>query len=135
MKLRQLIAIKSTISLTAGLIFMLAPGVVLAYFAVPNNEPSGLFFLARCYGAILFLLGFLLWLSRSLSEPDVCRVIVPSVALGDALNLVVVLVGQASEMMNDLGWFVIAYYLFSMLALGAGMLPKRSSRSQASSSN
>ena len=133
MNLRQVLALKSTISLTVGLIFLLMPGVILAYFAVPNSGPTGLFFMARCYGALLLLLGLLLWLSRTLAEPEVWRVIVPSVVIGDGVSGVVTLLGQATEMMNDLGWLVIAYHLISMLGLGLGLLPKRTARSQVGS--
>lgn len=132
MKPRQWLSIKSTLCLTVGLFFVLAPGVPLAYFGVPNIEPSGLFFMARSYGAILFLLGLTLWLSRSLSDQDVLRVIVPPIVIGDAIGLGVAVIGQVTGMMNSLGWFVIAYFLLSMLGFAAWLFPKRVSPSQVS---
>ena len=132
MKLNQLLTIKSIICLTAGLVFALTPGVLLAYFGVPNKEPSGLFFMARLYGAMLFFLGLLLWFVRDLSEVDVLRVIVPPVAIGDVFCLVFALGGQMSGMMNDMGWFVIAFHLLSMLGLVGFWIPKGVSQSQAS---
>ena len=130
MKLSQLLTIKSTICLTAGILFALTPGVLLAYFGVPNNEPSGLFFMARLYGGMLFLLGLFLWFSRNLSELDTLRVVVPPVAIGDAFCLVLAVNGQMSEMMNEMGWFVVAFHFFSILSLFAFWLPKRISQSQ-----
>ncbi len=132
MKLRHLLTIKSTICLTAGFIFTVAPGLLLTYFGVPNNEPSGLFFMARSYGAILFLLGLILWLGGNLSDRDILRVIVPAIVIGDAVSLIVAVMGQMSRMMNDMGWFVIAFYLVSVLGLGVFLFPKRVSQSQTS---
>lgn len=132
MKLRQLLTIKATICLTVGLIFALAPGVLLTYFGVPNNEPSGLFFMARTYGAILFLVGLFVWLAGNLSDRDILRVMVPPLILGDALSLIVAVTAQIEEMMNGMGWFVVAYYLFSMLGFASWVFPKRVSESQPS---
>jgi hypothetical protein len=132
MKLYQLLTIKSTICLTVGILFILIPGVLLTLFGVPNNGSSGLFFMTRLYGAVLLLLGLLAWLGRNLCEEDIRRVLAPPIVLGDAASLMVAFAGLVSGMMNDLGWFVVAFYLFLTLGFGACVFPRSASQFQAS---
>lgn len=124
MKLSQMMTFKSVVCLFIGLVFVLIPGFLLTYFGVPNSEPSGMFYMARLYGATFLLLGLLLWLGRNLAEADARRVIVPAVFVGDALGFLVVLGGQLGGMMNALGWSVVLLYLLLTVGFGYFLLAK-----------
>ena len=132
MKLAELLVIKSTICLTAGLMLVLAPGAGLTLLGVPNKEPSGLFFIAQLYGAMLFSLGLLLWFARALSEADTLRVIVPPVVIGDALGLILLLGGVSARLMNGVGEVILALHFCLTLGLGAMWLPWLGARSKPS---
>jgi hypothetical protein len=131
MKIGQWMTIKSVICLVVGTVFVLMPGLLLAYFGVPNAEPSGLFYIARLFGVMFFMLGLMLWFGRTLPESDALRVMAPSVVIGDAVGFVVTLFAQVSGMMNAMGWFVVALYFVLMVSFGALLLPKQISPSQA----
>lgn len=130
MKLGELLTIKSMIGLTVGLILVLAPGAALTMVGVPNQEPSGLFFIAQLYGAMLFFLGLLLWFARALSEADTLRVIVPPVVISDALGLIILLGGVSLRMTNGLGELILALHFFLTLGLGAFWLPWLGARAE-----
>lgn len=130
MKLGQLMTIKSIICTLVGAVFVVMPGFLLAFFGVPNSEPSGLFYMTRLFGAMFFMLGLMLWFGRNLSELDALRVMVPPVIVGDAIGFVVTLFAQVSGMMNNLGWFVVAIYLVLTVGFGAFLLPRAAAHSQ-----
>jgi hypothetical protein len=121
--------VKSIICLLFGLIFVLTPGVLLALFGVAYAEP-GMLFMAKLYGATFLLLGLLLWLARNAPDSEALRAIVIAVCVGDALGFVVVLVGQLGNIMNGLGWLVVALYLFLSLAFGYGYIQLSGARTQ-----
>jgi hypothetical protein len=130
MKLAELLAIKSTVSLTVGLILVLVPGAALTIVGVPNNEPSGLFFIAQLYGAMLFFLGLLLWFTRGRSETDILGVIIPPVVIGDAIGFFILLGGVSSRMMNGVGELILVLHFCLTLGLGAFWLPWFGARAQ-----
>ncbi len=117
MKLSSLMMVKSVICLVSGVIFVLAPGVLLAVYGVRNAEQSTVL-MTRLYGSTFILLGILLWFARSATESEALRAIVLAVVFGDALGFMVALLGQLAGVMNALGWSVVALYL--LLSLGFG---------------
>jgi hypothetical protein len=130
MKLAELLAIKSTFSLTVGLILVLFPGAALTLVGVPNNEPSGLFFIAQLYGAMLFLLGLLLWFTRLLSEAEILTVIIPPIVIGDVVGFFILLGGVSSRMMNGMGELILVVHLGLTVGLGAFWLSWLGARGQ-----
>lgn len=117
MKLGTLMATKSVICLVFGVIFVLTPGVLLAIYGVKNVNP-GLLFMARLYGAAFVLLGVMLWLAKSDEGSVALRAIVLAVLIGDGVGFLVALLAQLADMMNGLGWSVVALYL--LLSIGFG---------------
>ncbi len=119
MKLSTLMTVKAVICILFGLIFVLAPGVLLTYYGFRNAEP-GMLFMAQLYGATFLLLGLLLWFARSAKDSEALRAIVVAVCAGDAIGFVVVLLGELGGVMNGLGWLVVALYFLLSIAFGYG---------------
>jgi hypothetical protein len=119
MKLNTLMLLKSIICLLFGLVFVLAPGFLLALYGVKNAE-SGILFMAQLYGATFLLVGLLLWLARNAPDSEALRAIVFAVFVGDAIGFIVALLGQFAGVMNALGWFVVAVYLLLSFGFGYG---------------
>ena len=117
MKLGTLMAAKAVICLVFGVIFILTPGALLAIYGVRNVNPS-LIFMTRLYGAVFVLLGVMLWLARGDTGSVALRAIVLAVLIGDGLCFLVALLAQLADVMNGLGWSVVA--LFLLLTLGFG---------------
>jgi hypothetical protein len=117
MKLSTLMATKSVICLVFGVILGLAPGAVLAIFGVKNVD-SSLIFMSRLSGAIFVLLGLLLWFAKNDPGSVALRGILLAVAIGDGFAFLVTLIGQLGNVMNALGWLVVALYL--LLSFGFG---------------
>jgi hypothetical protein len=117
MRLGTLMLVKSVICLVFGGIFVLAPAALLAVYGV-KNEDSSLIFMTRLYGAAFIVLGVLLWFARNDPGSDALRAIVLAVLVGDGVGFVVSLMGQLDNVMNGLGWSVVALYL--LLTVGFG---------------
>jgi hypothetical protein len=116
MRLNTLMLIKSALCLVFGIIFVLAPGALLALYGA-KVEPSGAF-VAQLYGAAFILLGVMLWFARTDQGSEALRAIVLAVLIGDGIGFIVALLAQLAGVMNALGWSVVALYL--LLSVGFG---------------
>jgi hypothetical protein len=121
MRLSTLMLVKSVICLVFGGIFVLAPAALLAIYGVRNGDLS-LLFMTRLYGAAFIVLGVLLWFARNDTGSEAMRAIVLAVSIGDGVGFVVSLMGQLGNVMNGLGWSVVALYLLLTVGFGYGYL-------------
>ena len=87
MRLCTIILIKSVLCLLFGIIFVLAPGALLALYGA-KVEPSGAF-VAQLYGAAFILLGVMLWFARTDQGSEALRAIVLAVLIGDGIGFIV----------------------------------------------
>ncbi|NCC30488.1 MAG: hypothetical protein EOM24_00520 [Chloroflexia bacterium] len=111
MKLSNLMAVKSIVCFVFGIPMLLAPVPILIFFGI-TLDPGGSL-IAQLLGAMVILLGTLLWLARNAAASDpALRAIVFAVVVGDTIGFVVLLLGQLAGVTNALGWINVAIWLF-----------------------
>jgi hypothetical protein len=111
MKLSNLMAFKSIVCFVFGIPMLLAPVPLLTLFGVALDAGGSL--IAQLLGAMVILLGTLLWLARNATASDAAlRAIVFAVVVGDTIGFVVLLLGQLAGLTNVLGWVNVAIWLF-----------------------
>jgi hypothetical protein len=116
MKLSTMMVIKAIVCLVFGILLLLVPGPLMAFWGV-LLDPGGLF-MARLYGASVVGNLFLTWFARNDKESGALRASVLALFVYDAIGFIVSLMAVLAGVMNPLGWVVVALYLF--LALGFG---------------
>jgi hypothetical protein len=116
MKLKTMLVIKAVVCLVFGILFLLVPGPLMAFFGV-TLDSSGIF-VARLYGASLIGNLLLTWFSRNDAGSESLRATVLALFAYDAIAFVVALMAVLSGVMNTLGWAVVGLYL--LLTLGFG---------------
>lgn len=116
MKLNTLIVIMALLSLIWGAGFILVPTFFWSLYGLSLD--AGGEYMSRQLGVVFFMLGLTLWLVRKEKSPVALRAITIGLFCGNALGLVVALIGQFSARISMLGWVgVVSYFL---LALGFG---------------
>ncbi len=119
MRLSTILTIASVLALAFGLAFHLAPGPMLAQYAIRADATDLL--MSRFFGAALVYLGLLIVLARRVTTPEAQWALALGGVLGSPLvGLAVALWGQLSDAVNALGWLTVAIYL--LLALGYGYI-------------
>lgn len=114
MKLSSLLLINAIIGIIFGIAFVLFPGQI---YTLHNVEVSPqLNYMGQFFGAALITLGILSWFARNLVSVDALKVIVLAFLIGDIIGFIVALIGQLSNVVNDLGWLNVLIYL--LLSLG-----------------
>ena len=127
MKLRTLLGINAIFALLFGLGFLFAPESSLsAYGATVDAELSQM---ARFFGSAMLGYALLTWLARDAQESEARRAIILSLILSFAVGFIVALQGQLSGVVNTLGWFTVALYLFFVLGYGYSLFAKKDIRS------
>ena len=116
MKLKTMLVIKAIVCLVFGILFLLLPGPLMAFFGVTLG--SGGIFVARLYGASLFGNLFLTWFARNDAGSEALQATVLALFVYDAIGFVVALLAVLSGVINTLGWAVVGLYL--LLTLGFG---------------
>ncbi len=116
MKLGTLFVVTAIVTGLFGIGFVLAPAQVLAPYGVEAG--AELEYLGRTFGAALILVAVLTWSARNAPDSPARRAIVLSIFVGDAIGLVVTLMGQLEGMVNALGWSTVAIYALFTLAYG-----------------
>lgn len=115
MKLSNLMAFKSIVCFAFGIPLLLIPVPILFLFGVALDPAGGL--VAQLLGAMVILVGTLLWLARNVITSDAAlRAIVLAVVVGDTLGFVILLMGQLSGLTNALGWVNVAIWLLFALS-------------------
>ena len=114
--MKLLMIINAIFALLFGLGFLLVPESLLsAYGATTDAE---LVQMARFFGSAMLGYALLTWLARRTKESEAQRAIILSLMLSFAVGFVVALQGQLSGVVNPLGWFTVALYLFFVLGYG-----------------
>ena len=116
MNLKNMLVLKAIVCLVCGVLFLLFPGPLMAFFGV-TLDSSGMF-VARLYGASLIGNLFLTWFARNDTGSEALKAAVLGLFVYDAIGFVVALVAVLSGVMNTLGWAVVALYLFLTLGFG-----------------
>ena len=74
--------------------------------------------LARFFGATMFLVGLVLWMTRTVHDAHYLRMLASAVFVSDALAAIVAVRETLSGTINAVGWVVAALYLAFCLAFG-----------------
>lgn len=107
--------IYAVVSAAFGLGLILTPGQILPIYGVEMD--AALILIVQFFGAALITLALLTWLVRNLSDSETQRVIVFALLVGEAIGLILALIGQFNGVFNALGWSIVAVYLVFALGL------------------
>jgi hypothetical protein len=118
MRLKNLYIISSIIFFIAGLGSILFPEQALSNFGLTSNN-TGIIMSGR-FGALLFGIAVLLWMSRNSDKLELA--ILSGVLVAISLNAIVLLIGILNGLLSGLAWLAIvlsilfaagfAYFLF-----------------------
>lgn len=120
MQIRNWMGVKAWVSMIAGLGFLLVPVSAMVILGT-ETDASGLA-IARFFGASMFLIGLILWMTRSVRDIHFLRTLASAVFVGDALTTIVAVRETLSGTINAFGWVVAALYLVFCLAFGYSLL-------------
>lgn len=116
MPFRTLMVTKAVACLIMGTLLALVPGRVAAILGVAASP--GTILMARLYAATAFGNFTLSWFARNEPVSDARRAIALDLLVYDAIGFAVALLAVISGVMNALGWFAVAIYLFFALGFG-----------------
>ena len=122
MRFKTLMVIKAVVCLFFGIAFVFLPGVLLSLFGITLS--AGGMFTARIYGAALFGNLLLTWFARNTGDSDARRAIILDLLIYDAIGFIVALITRLTDVLNPLGWLVVAIYLFFTLGFGYFLIVK-----------
>ena len=108
MTLKTFFAIIAVLALVHGVGFVLAPEQVAASYGMATSASTVL--MARLFGAALVGLGLIFWFARDGSEAT-RGVLIPTI-IGNAVGLIVVVMGTLAGTLNSMGWIAALIYLF-----------------------
>ncbi|MFH1010649.1 MAG: hypothetical protein V1784_05380 [bacterium] len=126
MSYKSVMVIKAAVCLVFGIILVSIPGALVSFLGA-TLSPGGAF-TSREYAAALFGNLMLTWFARNAADSDARRAIILALFVYDAIGFVVSLLTVLSGILNPLGWFVVAIYLFFTLAFGYLLTTKVSVR-------
>lgn len=139
MKSGPTLTLHAILFMAAGIAFALYGPLMLNLYGVTAVEGGNdllywhIASFARLFGAALFLAGLLLFALRSAAAdlpPAALRGVAFSLAIGDAILLVVALTQQTSVWSSSGGW-VTAGIFFALLILSGWLLVSQSGRDEA----
>src|SRR3989304_6058388 len=114
MKLSNLLILNAVIALAFGIGFLLLPGPLVAlYGATPGPQIN---LVGQFFGVELIHVGLLAWLARNVADGLAQRAMVLAFLVGDALGLVIALIGTLSGVLNAVGGSAVVIY--AILTLG-----------------
>lgn len=123
MKFKTLMVIKAVVCLGFGPLLLFFPGPLLTLLG--SSFGPGAAITAREYGAALIGNLMLAWFARNGEESVLRRAIVLNLFVYDAIAFIAMLLIQLSGGMNQLGWGIVAVYLFFTLGFGYFLLPQK----------
>ena len=115
MTIRTFFAIIAVLALGHGIGFVMVPEQVAASYGMATSVSTVL--MARLFGAALLGLGLIFWFARDGSSESVRSVLIATI-IGDAVGLIVVVMGTMAGTLNSMGWVAALIYLFG--AAGSG---------------
>jgi hypothetical protein len=108
MKLSNLLILNAVIALVFGIAFLLVPGTVVSlYGATPGPQIN---LVAQFFGVELIHVGLLAWLVRNVADGLAQRAIILAFLVGDAIGLVISMIGTISGVLNVVGWSAVVIY-------------------------
>ena len=116
MQFKTLMVIKAAVCLVFGVLLLAVPNALLCFLGA-SLGPGGAF-TSREYGAALFGNLMLTWFARSAIQSAVRRAIILALFVYDAIGFIVSLIAVLSGVLNPLGLFIVAIYLFFTLGFG-----------------
>ena len=116
MKLTTLMIIKAIVCLGFGILLVAIPGPLMSLFGVTLQDGGVL--MARLYGASLLGNLMLTWFSKNDPGSQALRAAILGLFVYDAVGLVVAVIATLSGVMNQLGWSIVALYLFFTVGFG-----------------
>jgi hypothetical protein len=120
MKIRQWMGVKAWVSMITGVGFLLVPVSALVILGT-KTDAVGLA-VARFFGASIFLIGLILWMTRTVRDAHYLRALASAVFVGDALATIVAVRETLAGTINAFGWVIAALYLAFCLAFGYSLL-------------
>jgi len=124
MSYKSVMVIKAAVCLVFGIILVSIPGALVSFLGATLSLGGA--FTSREYAAALFGNLMLTWFARNAADSDARRAIILALFVYDAIGFVVSLLTVLSGVLNPLGWFVVAIYLFFTLAFGSLLTVKAS---------
>jgi len=109
MKLRSFLIIVAVIALLYAIGLLLAPEFMDSTYGMGASSP-GEILMDRFFGTALLTLGLIAWLAKDLTGASV-RPIITGSLIGDAVGVVVSLMGVLGGVMNATGWSSVVIYL------------------------
>jgi hypothetical protein len=115
MNTRTVLTVASVIAFIFGLGLVLMPAFMGTLYGT-GTAPNQLL-LGRLFGSTLLGFGVINWLTRD-SDYAVVRPILLGNLVGDAVGLLVCLMGTLGGVMNSMGWLSVVIYLVLILGFG-----------------
>ena len=110
MKVKLFVAIAAVIAILYGIVFLLIPGVALAFYGDAMPNVSSILSI-RFYGASLLSLGLVGWFVKETSDWTALRGLLLGLSIGNVAAVVVAIWGTVTGIMNAMGWSVVLIYL------------------------
>jgi hypothetical protein len=114
MSLRTLLIINSLFAVGFGLMLMACPkDLISMYGAVASDSFQ---YQSQLFGTCLVGYGFMTWKARDAHESELKQALILSLVIADGSASVIALTAQIRGVANDLGWLMVAIYLFLSLS-------------------
>ena len=123
MTIKTFFTIIAVLALVHGVGFVLLPEQVAASYGMATSASTVL--MARLFGAALVGLGLIFWFARNGSSESVRSVFVATI-IGNAVGLIVVVLGTTAGTLNSMGWVAALIYLFGAAGSGYFMMARSS---------
>jgi hypothetical protein len=117
MQLGTFFKVHAVIALLFGVIFVLMPATILAFYTtVPVNEIGT--FMSRLFGSAILTYAAVLWLASDAPDSPARRAIVQGFFLSMIVGVAVVVHFQLTGPINALGWSTVLLYVFLAVSYG-----------------
>ena len=116
MKIKTLMIINAIIAIVFGVALVIIPGQFLSLYGPLPDEP--LKYTGQLFGAALIGFALLTWTARNATDSDARKAIVFALFVADGVGFIVALIGQLSNVLNQIGWSTVVIYL--LLTIGWG---------------
>jgi len=120
MKIRMWMGINAWVSFVTGLGFLLVPAQALQILG-GTTDAVGLA-AARFFGVTEFLVGLILWMTRSVEEPHYFRRLAGAVFVADVVAVIIAVRETLAGTINWMGWGIAALYFLFAVTFGFSLL-------------
>lgn len=114
MSFRVLLISKALVCISFGAFLVVAPSTLLGILGADLG--AGGMFTAREYGAALIGAFLLTWFARNVKAPDARGAILLYLLVYDGIAMIVTLRAVVADVLNTLGWGIVAVYGFFTVA-------------------